>query len=52
MSEIISVYNVNGHWAIDVVFPKSWQARVFHWVLNKSHSHLGSRAFHGESEEK
>lgn len=40
----VGVY-LDGVWHLDVLFKKTWQARVFHWILNKSVDTSGVRHY-------
>lgn len=40
----VAVYT-DGRWTITVRFKKTWQARMFHWLLNMSRTHEGAREY-------
>lgn len=41
---LVGLYN-KAHWVTDVEFKYRWQARLFHWILNKSFWHMGTRGY-------
>lgn len=40
----VAVYK-DGRWMTTVIFNKTWKAYLFHWLLNMSWSHEGSREY-------
>lgn len=48
MKPIYSVgvyYSSSGHRSDTVTFKYWWQAYLFHWLLNSSKSHMGTREY-------
>lgn len=40
----VGVYD-EAHWLLNVHFKHKWQARLFHWLLNHSLFHNGTREY-------
>lgn len=41
----VGVYVFSANWLTDVSFKYKWQARLFHWLLNASENHMGTRGY-------